>query len=528
MIRRATLFALVSLLAVTMTSCDTKMTRDLDQTNPNQLTESEYYKNGNELATGVNAIYSNFAVTGMYKRRKFFIYDALSGSVACTAACEGWIPRLIGWANDNAGNSGVQLHWNALYQGIKRANLVINKAPNIPESEISADRRNRLVAQARFLRAFHYYKLVSLWGGVPLMETVPTEPGGQPRASESDVYGLIQSDLEFAMSNLPASWSGADVGRANQAAAQALMGRVQLDQGNYSAAQSTLQNIVDSGQAPGGGDLQLVEYFDNYQEETENNAESIFEVQFGESSGGSNWALQGGDGSNHTFRNQEYGFLQWRNVIASQATLDEMNVSGDTRVSEVQDSRASSTFYFPCDTFNSNTEVYTHASVDSTACGMDMPATEIGDNVPSWKKYQVYYRERRTGFVANSGVNWREIRYAEVLLNLAETHLYGSSTNMSAAIDLINQVRTAHTDLNGYNTADGPSINSMSDAQDALFHEVVMEFTGDPALLHFQLRHPPYLTRLNPDAFEPYRLPIPQTEIDNNPAISNDDQNPGY
>jgi hypothetical protein len=509
------------------------MTRDLDQTNPNQLTEAEYYQDAQELETAVNAIYSNFAVTGMYKRRKFFIYDALSGSVACTAACEGWIPRLINWANDNAGNSGVDLHWNALYQGVKRANLVIEKAPNVPESAISTEQRNRLLAQARFLRAFHYYKLISLWGqdggpGVPLLETVPDEPGGVPRAPTSDVYGLIQSDLEFAISNLPASWSGADVGRATSVAAKALMARMQLDRGNYGAAQTTLQDIVNNGQAPGGGDLQLVDYFDNYREESENNAESIFEVQFSESSGGSNWAAQGGDGSNHTFRNQEYGFLQWRNVIASQATLDEMGVTGTTKYADVKDTRATSTFYFPCDTFNGGSEVYVHASVDSTDCGMAIPATSSGDDVPSWKKYQVYYRERRTGFVANSGINWREIRYAEVLLSLAETHLYGSSTNMSEAVDLMNQVRTAHTDLDGYNTANGPSINSMSEAQDALFHEVVMEFTGDPALLHFQLRHPTYLTQLNSNAFEPYVLPIPQTEIDNNPEISSDDQNPGY
>lgn len=528
MIRRATLVALVSVLAVTVMSCDTKMTRNLDQTNPNQLREPEYYQNAEQLQTAVNAIYSNFHVTGMYKRRKFFIYDALSGSIACTAACEGWIPRLIGWANDNAGNSGVQLHWNGLYQGIKRANLVIGKAPDIPDTELSTDERNTLLAQAHFLRAFHYYKLVTLWGGVPLMTTVPNEPGGQPRASAEEVYSLIESDLEFAITNLPSSWSGADVGRANKAAAKALMGRMQLDRGNYSDAQSTLQDIVDNGEAPGGGDLQLVDYYDNYKEETENNAESIFEIQFGESSGGSNWASQGGDGSNHTFRNQEYGFLQWRNVIASQSALDEMNVTGTTKVSDVEDTRASSTFYFPCDTFNGDTEVYVHASVDSTDCGMTMPTTSSGDDVPSWKKYQVYYRERRTGFVANSGINWREIRYTEVLLSLAETYLYGSSTNMNEAVDLMNQVRTAHTDLDGYNTANGPSLNSISEAQDALFHEVVMEFTGDPALLHFQKRHPTYLTQMNPNAFEPYLLPIPQTEIDNNPEISNDDQNPGY
>lgn len=520
MIRRVTL-ATVSLLALSLVSCDTQLTNDLDQTNPNELVEERYYENGQQLETGVNAIYSNLQVTGMYKRRKFFIYDALPGVVAPTAAAESWIPAMIGW-NHGAGNSGLTLHWNTLYQGIKRANLVIEKAPNVEEG-ITESQRQELLGQARFLRAFHYYKLVALWGDVPLIEEVKREPGGEPLATAEDVYSVIEDDLEYATNNLPSSWDGDNVGRATSVAAEALWGRMELDRGNYGSAQSHFENVVNSGVAPDGGNLQLVDnYFDNYMEETENNSESIFEVQFAEGTG-SDWNVQGGNGSLNTFRNQEYGFLQWRNVVASESVLDEMNAAGTDQVSEVEDERATSTWYFACETYNNGQNVYTTASVDSTACGIDAEDHNVGDDIPSWKKYQVYYREVREGFVANSGVNWRELRYAEVLLGLAEAHI--QQGNLGEAVDLIDQVRTTHTDLSGYNSFGG----SEAEAMDALYHENVMEFTGDPALYHFLKRYPSYLEQLNENAFDPYLMPIPRQEIDNNPAIeSSVNQDRGY
>lgn len=508
MLRSATV-AVLAVLLVSLVSCDTQLTRDLDQTNPNDLVEERYFENAEQLETAVNATYSNFQVTRMYKRRKFFVYDALSGVIAPTAAAESWIPAMIGW-NHGAGNSGISLHWEGLYQGIHRANLVIEKADEVPD--ISSSVRDELVAQARFLRAFHYYKLVALWGDVPLIEEVKREPGGESLATADDIYSFIEDDLEFAINNLPSSWDGDNVGRATSVAAEALWGRMELDRGSYGSAQDHFENVVNNGEAPGGGSLQLVDdYFDNYSEETENNDESIFEIQFAEGTG-NDWFYQGGNGSNQTFRNQEYGFLQWRNVVASESVMDEMNVDGTDRVSDVDDERAASTWYFACETYNSGQNVYTTASVDSTACGIDAEDHNVGDDIPSWKKYQVYYREQREGFVANSGVNFREIRYAEVLLGLAEAHI--QQGNLGQAADYIDDVRTTHTSLSGYG-----SFSSEDEAMDALYHENVMEFTGDSALYHFLKRNPSYLEQLNSDAFSPYLMPVPRNEIDNNPEI---------
>lgn len=535
MMQRATLFLITIAFAVGFLSCDT----NLDQVNPNQLTTESYYQNGQQLATAVGATYSNLQVTGMYKRRKFFVYDALSGVVAAGGGqTEQWIPSMINW-NHDGGNSGINLHWTGLYQGIKRANLVIENAPNVEEGITDAE-RNQYLGEAHYLRALYYYKLVDLWGDVPLIKDVKSEPGGAPRAPASEVYSLIESDLQTAIDNLPSSYGSSDIGRATSTAAQALRGRLRLARGDNEGARSDFQSVIDNGEAPGGGDLTLVDnYFDNFKEETENNDESIFEVQFNEGTGGSAWSQQGGDGSNRTFRNQEYGFLQWRNVVASRSVLEEMGVnqfrsdSGpqtSATVSDLEDPRATNTFYFACDTYNEGNTVYTTASND---CGTGQNAN---DDRPSWKKYQVYYREARTGNAANSGINFRELRYAEVLLGLAEAqaklgNVTTSGNASDPAVELMNQVRD-RVDLEGYNDGAG-TVGSQQEAMDALYHEFVLEFTGEPPLFHFLLRNPQYLEQLNPNAPEsgvpsPYLQPIPIEEIENNPELGSGDQNPGY
>lgn len=537
--RRVTLL-LVSLFAVGLLSCDT----DLNQVNPNELTTESYYQNGAQLETGVIGTYASFHTTGMYRRRQFFVQDALSGVVDNTTAAESWIPAMINWTQE-ASNSGLSLHWTGLYQGIKRANLVVERAPDVEQGITEAD-RTQFVGEARFLRAYFYHNLVTLWGEVPLIDDVKAEPGGEPRTSTDSIYALIESDLETAISNLPSSYSdAAEVGRATRTAAQALRGRVQLSQGNYGAAQTAFQNVIDNGEAPGGGDLTLVDnYFDNFREESENNDESIFEVQFAESSGGSPWAQQGGDGANRTFRNQEYGFLHWRNVVASQSVAEEMGVQDwvsnpgenqaegtETQANELDDPRATSTFYFACDTYNAGAAVYTTATVD---CGTGQSGV-VGDNRPSWKKYQKYYRSPPHGS-QNSGINFRELRYAEVLLGLAEAQIQQGNITSSgggspSAVSLMNDVR-ARVGLDGYNDGAG-TVSGTQEAMDALYHEYVLEFSGEAALFHFVFRNTDYLERLNPnvessDVPEPYLQPIPVGEIENNPEIGTGDQNPGY
>lgn len=94
---------------------------------------------------------------------------------------------------------GLSRWWSAVYEGIKRANVVIEKVPAISMDETL---KNRYIAEARFLRALYYFDLVRSWGGVPIVTTTNPELN-LPRASREEVYDLIKGDLLSAIDNLP-------------------------------------------------------------------------------------------------------------------------------------------------------------------------------------------------------------------------------------------------------------------------------------------------------------------------------------
>ena len=108
--------------------------------------------------------------------------------------------------------------WRGYYAGISRTNIAIN---GLTQAALPAAQVTRLTAEMRFLRAYFYFNMVRMFGGVPLVLTVPTGPQNQDssfyhRASASDVYNkAIIPDLEFAVANLPLK-SATDVGRATK------------------------------------------------------------------------------------------------------------------------------------------------------------------------------------------------------------------------------------------------------------------------------------------------------------------------
>ncbi|NLF43156.1 MAG: RagB/SusD family nutrient uptake outer membrane protein, partial [Bacteroidales bacterium] len=86
---------------------------------------------------------------------------------------------------------GLDRWWATLYEGIKRANVVIEK---VPEIEMDTNLRGRYIAEAHFLRGLYYFDLVRAWGGVPLVLTT-TPPLKVPRSSADEVYSQIEKDF---------------------------------------------------------------------------------------------------------------------------------------------------------------------------------------------------------------------------------------------------------------------------------------------------------------------------------------------
>lgn len=501
----------------TVMSCDDSV---LDKVNPNGVTFETYFTNDNELVAGVNAAYSTVQGFGLAAREWFFLHD-LRGDEMATGGGQLEAPRnqlLIG-VNDPA-NSVANSVFTGWFRTIHRANVVLESA-NKKDVSFSAAVKNRVTGEAKFLRAWAYYELGTLWGGVPLYtEYVKSVDGAKPKSTQQEVYKQVIDDLKAAEGLLPATYAASEYGRATKAATQVLLARTYLQMGEYASAKTELEKVVSSGQ------YKLVDnYLDLTNEEGEFNAESIFEVTFSPSNGAFNWSGPDGDGTSaqeETIRTQEYSPIGWRNLIPSDKMIDnyERISKGDAK----NDPRFDMSFWKAGDKFNNGADVINDVNVQGNSSKLDGKTLKI-----SWRKYSVLYKSN-SGFIT-SGINMRIMRYADVLLMLAECE--NELGNSAKAIQLMNQVRArASVSMPPYPTKNYPC-DSKASVFAALQHERYIELAAEEIRDFDIIRW-----RKNKKATtEPISyfvaskhelLPLPQTEIDNNPKIDPKDQNPGY
>ncbi|AGA80813.1 RagB/SusD family nutrient uptake outer membrane protein [Echinicola vietnamensis] len=501
-------YILIVLLMAWAQSCNEEK---LNPVNPNELSTETFYKTGPQYVAAVNAAYAALQANDLYNREYFFIQDLLSDDVASGGAqLEAHRARVLNHVFDGS-NSLVLANWRGWYRVIQRANLVIANVDQ-PQEDISENLRDRVLGEAYFLRGLAYYELSTLWGGVPLMTVSATGPDGAPRASQEDSYQQVIDDLTAAIGLLPpkSTYSGADVGRASIGAAQAVLAKLHLFRGDFAAAKPLLQAIIDSGE------YRLVDrYLDNFEEENENNAESLWEVQFSEDFGtDGGWNADGNGIAEVTFRGQEYGPTAWRNIIPNPTLVAEFEQ--ESNGAEKDDPRYGYTLYSLGDTFNNGESVLSEDNVQGNT------------SVPSWRKYQMIYKREAEN--TQSGINFRVIRYADVLLMMAEVE--NETSGPASALPYINQVRArADVAMPPYPTAQYPT-GTQEEMRRAIQHERRVELAGEQ-IRNRDIRRWRRMGYLENEPIPVYSdrydlLPIPLSEIDNNSALTNEDQNPGF
>lgn len=146
----------------------------------------------------------------------------------------------------SSNSSGVQNHWQYLYELVHRANTVIRNVAGMPVSQETID---RVTGEARFLRAMAYFRMLNCWGGVPYYdETCDINEEfahlDAPRCTADELRGHILDDLTEAIRKLPVSWDAADLGRATKGAAYALRGKVYLFNRQWDEAVADFEEIV--------------------------------------------------------------------------------------------------------------------------------------------------------------------------------------------------------------------------------------------------------------------------------------------
>ncbi len=487
----------------------------LDKINPNELSVPTYFKTGKDIVSAVNAVYSSLQAQHLYGREYFFLHDTRSDEMQSGGGqLETHRAQLLNGVH-RADNQVPTQVWQGWYRVIHQANVVIENAPKATENVTEA-LKNRVIGEAKFLRGWAYFELVSLWGGVPLSTSVVTSPGqSKARASEDEVYAQVVSDLSEAIVYLPpkSEYSDEEIGRASRGAAQAMLARVYLQRGQYAEARPLLEGVIQSGQYR----LADVPYAENFREEDEFNAESVWEVSFSEAFGDFNWNNAGeGTANEITFRAQEYGPTAWRNLIPSDRLLAEFETvaRGDAK----DDPRYGYSFYAVGDAYNNGQNV--------------LKAEQVQGAEPkvSWKKYQKLYKAPAENF-AKSGINFRVIRYAEVLLMMAEVE--NETGNSAKALDYLNAVRgRADVQMPPYPTARFPCRNG-EEVFAALAHEKLVELGGEQVRNRDLLRWRK-LGKLKGEPLSYFQsgrhelLPIPAQEISNNDKIDQADQNAGY
>ncbi len=487
----------------------------LDKTNPNQLTQSSYFKSIDDLFKATNGVYAMFQSVPLVGREYFFLHDLRSDDMS-SGGGQLEAPRnqiLIGAQTST--NPVLGAVFTNFYKLIHRANSLIELAPGATVASGDEALRTRLVAEARFLRALAYYQLAGFWGGVPLYTEYGKSFGdARPRSTQDEIYDFVIAELTAASQDLPVSYGDSDLGRATKGAALTVLAKAYLFKNDYANAKTQLEVVKGLGYA-------LVDnYFDNFMEETEFNTESIFEVVW-TSSGYFNWDGDGNDyGPNESWiRTQEYSAVGWRNLIPSNSLLADF---------EANDPRVNDSFWFIGDSFGDP------ASPDILTDDLVQGNTSIFNAVTqkvSWKKYSVMYKLNPGGYYEQSGINFRMIRYADVLLMLAECE--NEIGSAATAIGYLNQVRNrASVNMPNYPTSAYP-VNSKDEIMKAIIHERRVEFGGEE-VRNFDILRWRKFNKLPSEPISYFTankqelLPLPADEINNNVNIGNANQNPGY
>jgi hypothetical protein len=256
-----------------LSSCSKKF---LDVVPVDRIPKEEFYKTAEDLNTAVYGCYSN--QRAMYTAWELALYNLEETRSDNTNQDLG--RQAEHKAVDNfsaaAGNTSIFGFWATAYDCINVCNAVIDRAPAVDMDETL---RNQYIGEALFIRAQAYFLLVQDYGGVPLRlhETVSLSGDNNlVRAGVDSVYLQIFTDLQTASADLPASYSGGDVGRATSYAAFTLLGKAYLQHGDDADAVTALRHVVVAGSPYS----LLPVYADLWNPANKNSAESIFELQF--------------------------------------------------------------------------------------------------------------------------------------------------------------------------------------------------------------------------------------------------------
>lgn len=379
--------------------------------------------------------------------------------------------------------------WQNYYEAIFRLNTVLARIESVEESTVP--NKEQYIAEARFLRALSYFDLVRIFGNVPMVTKPLTIEEGYktPRVDVNTIYDeVIIPDFQAAESVLPESYAGPDVGRPTAGAAKALLGRVYITRGDFQNAETKLQEVTTMGYA----------LLDNYNDlfdytKDEHHSEYIFDIEYEEGIGEGNRLTNAFAPNSKPFTNF-YG----------------IGGNGDEQNSPTPELIA---LFSDGDLRKDVTVGVTGGFYNADAVFIALPANT---NQTYTKKYIVPV------LAANdSRVNWKVIRYADVLLMYAEALNENGKTD--EALVPLNEVRE-RAGLTGYAGL------TQAQARDAIYLERRLELSFEGVRWFDLVRTGQAYNVMQDKGMLPYMtvfpLPLSQVQLIDDATIF--PQNEGY
>lgn len=499
---------LIITLSTVLLSCE----KFLDDKPKTSLTTGNSYATAKDMEHVLNGCYNIFYSTDYYQWEYVMMNDVRSDNAYPGGNNE---ETFFDYDRFNlpASNSHNYVNWSNLYKGIARANILLNKIKEVSDPALTAERRKQIIGEASFLRAFHYFHLVKLYGGVPLeLESNTANPSAtrKARATEKEVYDQITADLEIALANLPDAYNAPSVSkvRATKGAANALLAKAwaQRADRDYTKVLKYANDVINGA----GGYTLLTNYAHLFDGAHDYNAESIFEIPFEAGNwSASSWGIQ-------LYLAPEDGWQKYcvpsKNLVAAYDAQGD-NVRKNANILFMTRDANGDPIAWPDENWN--------PCKDST---IGIPFNYKAKNPGGWA----------------SGDNYYFLRLADIILLKAEAQNETGAT--AAAISTLNTIR-ARVGLAAISSA-----TSKADAKTAILNERRLELAFEAQRWDDLVRAGVATTTMlglneytytcvggvaGPAVKMDYTkctqnrwiYPIPQLEIDANPNLK---QNPGY
>lgn len=541
--KRKSIFILAAALLTAFTSCV-----DLDRYPLEELSDGSFWKTGDDAEMAVSDLYNSLPY--------WDVDDAINSDDAVHG---------IKWAAGNISKGiydPLDQDWSYTYGVIRQANLILSKIDEIPDYDEAE--KKKVLGQTYFFRAFNYFDLIRTFGDVPYVDR-PLELSDQEgitRTPREQVYQHVMEDLDKAIEYLPVSWSASDYGRVTKGAALAMKARAALYYGNWQVAADNAKKVMDQGTYELWDKNNTGKYAELFWETADGCDEFILVRQF--NAGDNGWYLIGWEA---------FPTLGWGGIDPTQSLVDafediegapiaQSKIYDEKNPFANRDPRLEVNVLHDGETmYGVTVKVAPLKSCYPTGIGQHGDATATGYYQQKWLDPSI--DPQSTGW--DMGKDAVVIRYAEVLLTYAEAmnELEGPSQKV---FDAVNQVRKRVGMPELQNT--DPTQPTYCGSQEALRQRIRNEWRVEFALeggkrqwdirrwgiakevLNQPLLGLKYKLVDSPDAVEGdggkicilyegenyvggttryedhnYVYPVPQSEIDLNPALT---QNPGY